>query len=420
MSLVSVSSSKIITIAHDGPRRSAPVAVTRNRRPTWIDWTNLAFASLLFLIAILTVLPAPVYAAWLVALAAAEGGHWLALVALLTIVPGWRRSAASRIAVVLGVASVLLFAAPLLQALRVSAELPSDLARIWGESPAFSSSGLSPRQQPIEPLDLYAGVPIGESRLRTLAYATDESGERRLDLYLPADSSRAAPLVVLVHGGSWRAGDRTELPAMARYFAARGVAAVVPDYRLAPSHPFPAARDDVLAAVDFVRARAGSLGIDRDRVVFIGRSAGAQLALSAAMARADDPSVRGAVSLYGPLDLRWGYANPGNRRVIDGRGVLREYLGGTPAEVPAVYEAASPVALVSRRTPPVLLLHGGRDNLVSSTHSERFAARMEWAGRPHLLVRLPWATHGCDAILRGPCGQITLFAVERFLASVLR
>src|SRR5690606_23979304 len=149
MSLVSVSSSSIITIAHDGPRRSAPVAIVRTRRPTWIDWTNLVFASLLFLIALLTVIPAPVYAAWLVALAAAEGGHWLALVALLTIAPGWRRSAASRIAVLLGVASALIFIAPLIQALRVSAELPSDLARIWGESPAFSSAGLPTRERPV-------------------------------------------------------------------------------------------------------------------------------------------------------------------------------------------------------------------------------------------------------------------------------
>jgi acetyl esterase/lipase len=252
-----------------------------------------------------------------------------------------------------------------------------------------------------------------------MAYAKDASGERRLDLYLPLDSSRSAPLLVMVHGGSWRAGDRRELPAIARYFAARGIAVAVPDYRLAPSHRFPAARDDVLAATDFLRARAGALRIDAARVVFAGRSAGAQIALSAATYRPDDPAIRGAISLYGPLDLRWGYANPGNPRVIDGRALLRDYLGGTPDELPAVYEAASPVAAVSRRTPPVLLLHGGRDDLVSPQHTERFAARMEWAARPHYVVRLPWATHGCDAILRGPCGQITLFAMERFLASTL-
>jgi acetyl esterase/lipase len=420
MSLQSVSSSQIITIAHSPPRGSGPVAIARQRRGSWLDSVRLACAALLFLIALLTVIPAPLYAAWLVGLVAAEGGHVFAPVALMTLMPGWRRSAAGRIGAVLGIAAALLFAAPAIQARRASGELQTELARVWGEATPFSRNGLATRGKPVQLLDLYAGVSLGDTRLRTMAYTADATGERLVDLYLPVDSSAAAPLLVLVHGGSWRAGDRTELPALARYFAARGIAVAVPDYRLAPAHRFPAARDDVLAATDFLRARAGALGIDPGRVAYIGRSAGAQVAVSATMASAADPAVRGAVSLYGPLDLRWGYANPGNPRVIDGRSVLRDYLGGTPNEVPAIYDAASPIAGVSRRTVPILLLHGERDDLVSSEHAERFSARMEWADRPHFVVRLPWATHGCDAILRGPCGQITVFAVERFLASVLR
>lgn len=420
MSLGTSTPSRIITIDHASPRASAPVAIVRRRPGAWIDWIRLAFAALLFLIALLTVIPAPVHLAWLVGLLATEGGHWLAPVALLTLVPGWRRSAAGRIAVVLGVSSAALFVAPVVQALRVTRELEGELERVWRGRPLFSAPDLPARVSPVELLDLFAGVPVGHASVRTYAYTRDASGERRLDLYLPANSSDPAPLVVLVHGGSWRAGNRNALSALATYFAARGIAVAVPDYRLAPEHHFPAPLHDVLAATDFVRARSSSFGIDRARIVFLGRSAGAQLAVSAAISRATDPAVRGAVSLYGPLDLRWGYANPGNPRVIDGRAVLRDYLGGGPGEVPAAYDAASPVVRVRRTTPPVLLLHGGRDDLVSPEHSERFAARMDWADRPYFLVRLPWATHGCDAILRGPCGQITLFAVERFLASVFR
>jgi acetyl esterase/lipase len=419
MSLVSTTPSRIITIDH-APRGGAPAAGARAPRGSGIDWMLLLFGVLLLLVALLTILPAPVYAAWLVGLVAAEGGHWLAPVALLPLIAGWRRSIPGRIGISLGLISALLFAAPVVQAVRITRELRTELARTLGEAPLFSASGLATRAKPVELLDLYAGVPVGEARVKTMAYARDANGERRLDLYLPLDSSSTAPLLVMVHGGSWRAGDRREFPAIARYFAARGIAVAVPDYRLAPSHRFPAAREDVLEATDFLRARAGALGIDADRVVVAGRSAGAQIALSAATSRPDDTAIRGAISLYGPLDLRWGYANPGNPRVIDGRAVLRDYLGGTPDQLPAVYEAASPVSAVSRRTPPVLLLHGGRDGLVSPQHTERFAARMEWAARPHYVVRLPWATHGCDAILRGPCGQITLFAMERFLASALR
>jgi len=107
MSLQSVSSSQIITIAHSPPRGSGPVAIARQRRGSWLDSVRLACAALLFLIALLTVIPAPLYAAWLVGLVAAEGGHVFAPVALMTLLPGWRRSAAGRIGAVLGIAAAL-------------------------------------------------------------------------------------------------------------------------------------------------------------------------------------------------------------------------------------------------------------------------------------------------------------------------
>ena len=418
MTLLSVSSSRIITIDRATPRTSGPLNVIRPARGAWVDWLRLALSAVLFAVALTTVIPAPFYEAWLVALVATEAGHWLAPVALLSPIPRWRRKAAGRAAAVLGLVSAVLFAAPVLRALRATQDLPEEMARAWGDAAPITRQGLATRERPLQLLDLFKGITAGESVMRTMIYASDESGERRLDLYTPAKTAQGLPVVVLLHGGGWRIGRRSELPALARYFASRGMAVIAPDYRFAPTYRFPVARDDVLAAVDFVRARAKALGIDPERIVFIGRSAGAQLAISAAMERADDPGIRGAVSLYGPLDLRWGYANPGNPRVLDGRAIVREYLGGAPNDVPAMYDAASPVSRVDERTPPVLLLHGARDDLVSPEHSERFVARMDWADRPHYLVRMPWATHGCDAILRGPCGQVTVFAVERFLASV--
>jgi acetyl esterase/lipase len=423
MALPPAVSDEHLVITQLSPRAGVPVSVVRARRHSRdriLDWIRLAFAIVLFGVALMSALPAPTRAAWLIGLVASEGGHWLAPVALLTLIPGWRASAPGRIAVALGVASTLLFVAPMAQALRISHAVTAEVARAWGQAPRFAVAGAPAREAPVELFDLYAGVRIGESRQRTLVYAADAAGERRLDLYLPADSTAAAPLLVMVHGGSWKTGDRTELPAMARYFAARGIAVAMPDYRLAPAHPFPAAQDDVARAVQFLAARSDALGIDPRRIVYLGRSAGAQLALSAAFGMQGNPAVRGAVSLYGPLDLRWGFANPGNPRVLDGRAVLRDYLGGSPAEVPGAYDAAAPISAVSPHSPPVLLIHGGRDDLVSPVHMERFAARMEWAGQRHLAIELPWATHGCDAILRGPCGQITLYAVERFLADVMR
>jgi dipeptidyl aminopeptidase/acylaminoacyl peptidase len=104
--------------------------------------------------------------------------------------------------------------------------------------------------------------------------------------------------------------------------------------------------------------------------------------------------------------------------VLDSNAVLEAYLGGNPSQVPATYESASPSTFVSSTTVPTLLIHGGRDELVFVAQSERLAARLTQAQRPHYFLRLPWATHGCDAHFNGPCGQISVYLIERFFASV--
>ena len=70
--------------------------------------------------------------------------------------------------------------------------------------------------------------------------------------------------------------------------------------------------------------------------------------------------------------------------------------------------------------PPLLLIHGGRDELVFAEQSRRLAGRLDQAHARHLLLELPWATHGCDANPAGPGGQITTWAVERFLAAAFQ
>jgi acetyl esterase/lipase len=153
--------------------------------------------------------------------------------------------------------------------------------------------------------------------------------------------------------------------------------------------------------------------------VLLGRSAGGQLALSVAYAD-PDPAIRGVVSFYAPTDMKYSYEHPSNPWVLDSRAVLEAYLGGNPAQASGTYEAASPIRFVSAGTVPTLLVHGGRDELVFPVQSERLAVRLAQAQRPHYVLRLPWATHGCDVHFNGPCGQISTYAVERFLSAVTR
>lgn len=408
-----------ITITRPSPRTSPEIAVVQRRVIPWRRLLRLAGALALFGIALLTQVPAQFTTMWVAALVVTETAHWFALLAAAAGgAIAWRGGRRERVAAGVAFLAALIFAAPVMQALTTRHEVAAELTRAWGRPAPPVRTAAKPRPAPLVLRQLFLGVPAGAHGMRTLEYPR-AGGSAQLDLYLPARGSGAAPLVVLVHGGSWSSGSRTDFPALAEYLAGHGYAVAMPDYRKAPAHPFPAARDDVLAATTWLRGRGAELGIDPSRVAFIGRSAGAQLAFSVADAMRG-PAVRGVASLYGPLDLRWGYAHPGNPRVLAGRATLRAYLGGNPKDVPAAYDAASPIQHVDAASPPALLIHGARDELVSPEHAERFAARMEWAGRPHVLLSLPWATHGCDVVLSGPCGQIVVYSVERFLSGVMR
>jgi acetyl esterase/lipase len=372
---------------------------------------RLVWGGLTFALALLTVFQAPTYLLWQAAIVATEWGHALALAALAPLWPGWRRSRAGVVGGALGLGAALLALTPLARALGPARALPARLEAAFGAPPRPLA-----RPAPLIAAELVRGVPLPDVAPRTLVYSATPAGPLSLDLY-PAQRAAAAPVVVVVHGGSWQGGDSRQLAPLNRYLAARGYAVAAINYRLAPRWPFPAARDDLLAAIAFLKRRAGELGLDPARFVLIGRSAGGQLALLTAYT-AGDPAIRGAVSLYGPADMVYGYENPASPLVLDSRGVLEAYLGGTPATAPAAYAAASPIGFVTAATPPTLLIHGARDELVKFAQSERLAARLAEAGRPHLLLALPWATHGADFNLSGPFGQISTYAIEHFLAAV--
>ncbi len=116
---------------------------------------------------------------------------------------------------------------------------------------------------------------------------------------------------------------------------------------------------------------------------------------------------------------RWGYANPSKRSIIDSSGVLVAYLGGPPETYGSQCQAASPLSHIGHGTPPTLLMNGLRDEHVSPFHSEFLSDRLIRAKVPHLFLQLPWATHGCDYLFSGLCGQISTYAVERFLLAVM-
>ena len=374
---------------------------------------------------LVAVLPHPTAGLWKASIVLSEGGYWLALLAwpLVIDLPVWRgrgegRSAARILAAAAALAGIVLLLSPVAQAYVVGRTLPDLLQTRFG-TPVPAPLAEPPRSAPVSLPALLTGIRTGEVIVDEHVYAVREAGDLRLDLYRPAYAEGALPVVVMIHGGGWTSGDKRDFSPLNDYLASRGYVVAAISYRLVPEARFPAAQEDVAEAIRYLGSLAETHNLDLERIALVGRSAGGQIALLAGYA-AGNPAIRGVVSFYAPTALRWGYANPAKPGVIDSSGVLDVYLGGPPATYGPQYDAAEPARFVSAATPPTLFIQGLRDEHVSPFHAEFVSARLLEAGVPHALVRLPWATHACDYLFRGPCGQVSTFAVEWFLDAVLR
>lgn len=371
----------------------------------------LALAGALALLASLTVVKAPDWSPWKLAVLAGEFGHWLAAAAVL-LAAGAVLTARGAPALAwptagLAAAATVLFLVPTWQAWRLGRELPARLEREFGKQdpgrPAFTPAawfGRDPEPVAVETFMPAPGLP--------------------LDFYRAMRSDgRPVPCVVVVHGGGWDSGDRTQLAGLNHWLARSGYAVAAISYRLAPQHRWPAPREDLLAALAWLKGKAGELGIDPGNFVLLGRSAGGQIVQATAYA-GRDPAIRGIVALYAPSDLIFGYVNTHENDMLKSPALMRQYLGGPPETARAAYESASALYLAGPGAPPTLLLQGTIDALVWYRHSERLAAKLAEHRVPHLHVALPWATHAFEFNLHGPGGQLTTYTLAWFLAARTR
>jgi acetyl esterase/lipase len=272
------------------------------------------------------------------------------------------------------------------------------------------------RTQPFDFLTALRGIDSTSIRShKRIGFAADKS--LALNIYQPLNSGKY-PGVIQVYGGAWRSGNPNNDEQFSHYLASRGYVVVAIDYRHAPQHRFPAQLADVKMAIEYVRSHAQDWEIDPERLGIIGRSAGGHLATLAAYQPEAEP-LQAVVSYYGPVDLTAGYADPPVPDPIDSRQVMRDFLGGTPADLPELYKQASPGQLVTRRLPPTLLVYGGQDHLVELRFGRKLANNLQSFGTPTVFIEIPWASHAFDAIFNGTSNQLALYYTERFLARSL-
>ncbi len=249
---------------------------------------------------------------------------------------------------------------------------------------------------------------------RAIPYATHDGKTLHLDAYLPPGEG-PFPAVLVIHGGSWRGGDRNQLTMHAWIFARAGIAAFAIDYRLAPAHRWPAQIHDCKEAVRWLRAHATDYHIDPQRIGAFGYSAGGHLA---ALLGVTDRSA----GLEGPdapedADTRiqavCAGGTPVEFRTLPPRsGTFRYWLGASPADDPELYRVVSPAAHISSEAPPFLFFHGTNDRMVSLKAVRRMSDDLQSQGVESRVYEALGTGHIATAVHPAAAWQARSFFLE--------
>ena len=264
------------------------------------------------------------------------------------------------------------------------------------------------------------------SVMRGIEFAQAGNTTLLLDLYRPPSSNAAAPwpTIVWVHGGAWRRGTRDNVPIES--LTSHGFAIASVDYRLSPVARFPAQVHDIKAAIRFLRANADHYGLDKQRFVIAGASAGGHLAAlvgvsggqlegSVGKHSAESSAVSAIVSFYGASNLQTILSQSTPHGLSVRVPALKLLLGDVPTQKPDIARLANPVAHVDKRDPPLLLIHGDQDPQMPINQSHELHGRYEQLGLPVQFKVLHGAAHGGAAFYTDDMKKL----VSRFISGHL-
>jgi arylsulfatase A len=260
-------------------------------------------------------------------------------------------------------------------------------------------------------------------------YCTGGGKPLLMDVFIPKHrNGTPTPAVLWIHGGGWERGDKSSNSG-AQFLADEGFVTASLSYRLSGDSPFPAAVEDCKCAIRFLRASAPKYGIDPDRIGAAGSSAGGHLA--ELLATADQSAglegdggwqnvsskVQAAASYYGVSDLTVPFPQDTVRVIV-------KFFRGTEEEKPELYRKASPILYVSKDDPPLLLVHGEKDDGVPFDQSVRIAETYRRVRLPGEFIAVKNAGHDFQHIGNAPIlpsveiiHQRTIDFFKRYLVS---
>ena len=232
-----------------------------------------------------------------------------------------------------------------------------------------------------------------------VTYLTANNYESKLDVYSRRGATTPQPTVVYFHGGFWAAGSKEGSLMSLIPWMEMGWNVVNVEYRLARVAPAPAAVEDCLCALRYLAAQAKTYNIDVNRLVVTGESAGGHLTLTSAMipesagldrqcaGNTPVPKVAAAINWFGITDVA---------DVIDGpnkANLAVTWLGSLPNK-DEIAKRVSPLTYVRPGLPPILTIHGDKDQLVPYNHATRLHEALTKAGVPNQLVTIANGRHG--------------------------
>ncbi|MDR6941565.1 alpha/beta hydrolase [Mucilaginibacter pocheonensis] len=251
-------------------------------------------------------------------------------------------------------------------------------------------------------------MPKGTVFYGNVHYANDTLIRHLLDIYVPASGKASYPLVVWLHGGGWRKGDKYSAVDYMRgtvyEMIERGYAVVSINYRYSSNFKFPAQIQDCNQALSYLSENAGKYHLDKTKIAVIGFSAGGHLAALLGLSNNNKVSefyvngkiaqfkIRFVADYYGINDLKT-LTGPGTTDPNSGVQLL---IGGKANEQPEKARKASPVNYIDRKDPPFFIVHGDKDQAVDQGQSIELSNKLNQAQVTNELLILPNAPHGGD------------------------
>lgn len=269
-------------------------------------------------------------------------------------------------------------------------------------------------------------LPEGVKAFRDLEYAKTPQKTLRLDLFVPEKIVAPVPVIVWIHGGAWRAGNKTNSPALP--FAAKGYAVASIIYRFSQEAIFPAQVHDCKAAIRWLRAHAAEYKLDAGKIGVWGSSAGGHLAallgttggvkeLEGELGNPEFSSrVQAVCDWFGPSDFlkmneQAGTGGKMNHDAPDSP--ESKLIGGAIQQNKEKAAKASPLSYVTQDDAPFLMMHGDLDPLVPLAQSQMLRDVLDKAGVAATLHVVKGAGHGFD-------GDENLKKVESFFEQHLK